>query len=278
MLASIKSAARSIVADPKPLKRRGDNPAASSKMPKASQMKLEPAIPAASVEGLTPHRQRLAALQSDLASVDSAVAAELAKAANLDIIHAAVAPARAAVATFDAEQAAGMARWASSQTTGRPTSAGAQRAELVAEVADAEQSSAAAALAQEGFHVAAGRAAAPLPRLRIEIAEVERIVALEDAEPLVARLKDAVISAHSLRKQVIAARLAAVNGADLSEFRDLAAALAKFADAQAVAESIPVDDDYVRPTHTPRYAVEAAAQIRAIMNTPTTFSSAHPVM
>jgi hypothetical protein len=240
-------------------------------------MKLEP-TPAATIEPLSPNRQRFADLQRDLASVESAVAAQLALAAKLDPILKAVAPAQAALAAFDVEQAAGMARWAQDMTTGRPTSAGARRAELVAEIADAEQSSAAATVAREGFVTAAGRAAAPLPRLRTEIAEVERIVALEDAEPLLAKLKDAVISAHSFRKQVIAARIAAVAGADLSEFRDLAAALAKFAGAQAVAESIPVDDDHVRQFHTPRYAVEAAAQMRAIMNTPTTFSSAHPVM
>jgi hypothetical protein len=241
------------------------------------KLELEP-TPAATVEPLSPNSQRLAALQSDLASVESAVAAELAKAAKLDPILKAVAPARAALAAFDSEQAAGMARWASDQTTGRPSSAGAQRAGLVAEIADAEQASTAATVAQEGFRHASNRAAAPLQRLRIEIAEVERLVALGDAEPLLARLKDAVTAAHSLRKQVIAARIAAVNGADLSEFRELALASAKFANAQAVAESIPVDDDHVRQYHTPRYAVEAAAQMRAIMARPTTYSSANPVL
>jgi hypothetical protein len=160
------------------------------------KLELEP-TPAAPVD-LSPYRQRLADRQGELAEVEKAVAAQYALAANLDFLHAAVAPARAALATFDSEQAAGMARWASSQTTGRPTSAGARRAELVAAIADAEQSSAAATSAQEGFRHASNRAAAPLKGLRFEIAEVERIVALEDAEPLIAKLKDAVASAHSL--------------------------------------------------------------------------------
>jgi hypothetical protein len=238
-------------------------------------MKLEP-TPAATIEPLSPNRQRFADLQRDLASVESAVAAQLALAAKLDPILKAVAPAQAALAAFDVEQAAGMARWAQDMTTGRPTSAGARRAELVAEIADAEQSATAAAVAQEQFRRASIQAAAPLQGLRAEIAEVERIVALEDAEPLIAKLKDAVVTAHSLHKKVLAARMSAVNGADLSQFRELALASAQFADAQAVAESIPVDDDHVRQFHTPRYAVEAAAQVRAIMNTPTTYTGAHP--
>lgn len=240
------------------------------------KLELEP-TPAATVEPLSPLRQRFADRQRELASVEKAVADQLALAARLDPIVAAVGPAKAALATFDAEQSAGYARWASSLTTGRPTSAGARRAELVAEIEDAEQAASAATAAQDGFRHASIRAGAPLHGLRTEIAEVERLLILEDASELLAPIADAVATFWRLRKQALAARLAAVIGADLSQFRELALASAKFADAQAVAEAVPVDDEEPRIFHLPKYADDAARQMRAIMASSTNYSSANPV-
>jgi len=166
---------------------------------------------------LSPNRQRLAARQSDLASVESAVAAQLALAANLDIIHAAVAPARAALAKFDEDQAAAYSRYAQGQTTGRPTSAGAQRAELVAEVADAEQASAAATVAQEGFRHASIRAAAPLQRLKAEIASAAKLVMLDDAEKLLPLVSAAIANAEDLHRQLLAASSVVRDGMERDE-------------------------------------------------------------
>jgi hypothetical protein len=189
---------------------------------------------------LTPTRQRLAALQSELAEVDSAVAAQLALAANLDFIHKAVAPARVALAKFDEDQAAGMARWASNQTTGRPTSAGAQRAELVAEIADAEAASTAATVAQEGFRRASIQAAAPLQRLRAEIASAAKLVMLEDAEKLLPQVRDAIAHAEDLHHQLLAATSVVRDGMD----SDISRAFGAFDDALRNAEAKPHDPGF----------------------------------
>jgi hypothetical protein len=237
-------------------------------------MKLE-ATRGATID-LSPNRQRLAERQGELASVESAVAAELAKAANLDIIHAAVAPARAALATFDAEQAAGMARWASSQTTGRPTSAGARRAELLADISGAEGDAVAATAAREGFATAAGRAAAPLQRLRAEIAEVERLIILEDAELLLPKVKGAIAEAWALHKRIDSLRSAAAAGADISHATEIGRALSAFEAARSIAEARPRDEEPERIFQLPAYAVEAAAMAARAMSVPTTFTGANP--
>jgi hypothetical protein len=267
-------AVRRTGADPNQYRRGRRDPAAYLQKAKGFTVsKLK-----SSIELLSPLRQRLQGVLARVAEIESRAAEQRANAAKLDVVRAAVEPARAELAAFDADQAAAMSRWAQGQINGRPSSSGARRAELVAAVADAAQDAAAAVIAQEQFMRAAAAEHAPAAPLRIETAEVERLIILEDAEPLLAKLKDAITAAHSLRKQVIAARGAAVNGADLAQFRELAAASAQFANAQAVAESIPVDTDHVTQYHTPRYAVEAAAQVRAIMNTPTNYSSANPVI
>jgi hypothetical protein len=195
---------------------------------------MEPAAP------LSPLRQRLADLQADLASVESAVGAQYALAANLDFLHAAVPASKSVLFDFDNEQAAGMARWASSQTTGRPTSAGALRAELVAEVADAEQASAAATVAQEQFRHASIRAAAPLPRLRAEIASAAKMVLLEDAEKLLPQVRDAIANAEDLHRQILAATSVVRDGMD----SDASRAFGLFDNALREAEARPLDPGF----------------------------------
>jgi hypothetical protein len=189
---------------------------------------------------LSSARAKLAALQSDLGAVESAVAAELAKAANLDIIHAAVPGARAALAEFDNAQAEGMARWASSQTTGRPTSAGAQRAELAAVLADVEQAATAATAAQESFRHAANRAAAPLQGLRAEIASAVKLVMLEDAEKLLPQVRDAIAHAEDLHRQLLAATSIVRDGMDA----DVSQAFGAFDNALREAEAKPHDPGF----------------------------------
>jgi hypothetical protein len=191
---------------------------------------------------LSPARAKLAQHQSDLARVDAAVAAQLAKAANLDVIHAAVAPARAALVAFDAEQAAGMARWASSQTTGRPTSAGAQRAEIADEVADAEVASTHAATAQEGFRQASIRAAAPMQGLKREIADAALLVIIDEAKPLLEKVREAIAAAEDAHREVLAATGVIMSGID-SASSEVAYAFAAFGNARQIATARPREPD-----------------------------------
>jgi hypothetical protein len=202
-------------------------------------MKHELATPAATVEPLSPYRQRLADRQSELAEVDKAVAAQYALAAKLDPILKAVAPAQAALAAFDVEQAAAMARWASGQVNGRPKSAGAERAELVAEIADAEQAATAATAAQEGFRHASILAAAPLPRLRAEIASASKLVMLEEATPLLDQVRDAIAHAGDLHRQLIAVTVVVRTDMDA----DVSRAFVAFDSALAEAEARPYEPE-----------------------------------
>jgi hypothetical protein len=186
---------------------------------------------------LSSARAKLADRQSELAEVEKAVAAQLALAANLDFIHKAVAPARAALAKFDEDQAAGMARYASGQTTGRPAHSGAARAELLAAISDAESDAVAATAAQESFRHASNRAAAPLPRLRAEIASAAKLVMLEDAEKLLPQVRDAIAHAEDLHRQLRAATSVVRDGMEA----DVSHAFGAFDNALREAEARPLD-------------------------------------
>jgi hypothetical protein len=240
-------------------------------------MKLEP-TPTEPVEPLSPARQLRADRQNELARVDAAVDEQLALAARLDPILKAVAPARAALAAFDAEQAEGMSRYAQGLTTGRPTSSGTRRAELVAEIANAEQDATAAKAAQEAFRAVASQAGAPAAQLKAAIASAERLVLIEDAELLLPKVKAAIAEAFGLHKEIASLRYAVAVSADISHATEVGRALAAFDTARAIAEERPRDEEPAPTFHLPRYAVEAAGQMRSIMNTPTTFSSAQPAM
>jgi hypothetical protein len=233
---------------------------------------MEPAAPLSSL------RQRLADLQADLASVESAVGAQYSLAANLDFLHKVVPAAAAALTAFDVAQAEGMAQLALGNVTGRPAHSGAARAELLAAIADSIADATSATTAQEGFRVAAGRAAAPLPRLRAEIAEVERLIILEDAELLLPKVKDAIAAAYALHKEIASLRSAAAAGADISHATEIGRALSAFEAARSIAEAQPRDEEPTPTFHLPRYAVEAAGQMRSIMNQPTTYTGAQPVL
>jgi hypothetical protein len=198
-------------------------------------MKFEPAIPAATVETLTPYRQRVADRLGELAEVEKAVAAQYALAARLDAVHAAVGPARAGLAAHDAQNAAGFAAWARGDVTGKPRTDAAHRAELAAELANAEAASASATIAQEGFRHASIQAAAPLQGLRAEIASAAKLVMLEEATPLLDQVRDAIAHAGDLHRQLIA--VAVVVRADMDA--DVSRAFVAFDSALAEAEARP---------------------------------------
>jgi hypothetical protein len=226
---------------------------------------------------LSPARQRLLDFQRQRADTMAKVDAENALANRLDRIHAAVEPARAELAAFDAQQGIAYANWSRGLVNGSPLphSNGARRKELADAIIDAEAASAAATVAQEQFRTRAVAEAAPLAPLQVEIREVERLIILEDAALLLPKVKEAIAVAHSLHRQIVAARSAVMLDADLSQFRELGAALAKFDDAQAIAEAVPRDEtpENIRPRHID----QMAAQVAAVMNFPTTVTSRHRV-
>jgi hypothetical protein len=193
------------------------------------------------MQNLTPNRQRLHELQRQSEDTMAAVTAESENANRLSVIHDAVAPARTALAEFDAGHAASMSRWAKGLATGRPKVVSAIRAELVRALADAEQSSAAATVAQAGFQSAAERASAPLPRLEIAIREAVKLVALEEAIKLLPMIKEAIATAESLRHRLDDARAEIMIGFEYgsNNYAEAGAALAAFDDARFVAQARP---------------------------------------
>jgi adenylosuccinate synthase len=114
---------------------------------------------------LSENRQALAELIADRDAMMDAAQAETESSAKLGTIHNAVGPARAALAAFDAEQALGLSNWAKGLTTSRPKSDAARRAELAAELADAELASAAAKAAQDACQSAVERLSHPLSQI-----------------------------------------------------------------------------------------------------------------
>jgi hypothetical protein len=187
-------------------------------------------------EPLSSARQLLADRQNALARVDTAVASQLALAAKLDHVHAALPLAKAALATFDSESAAGYANWASGRVTGKPANAGAQRAELVAEVADADAASTAATAAQERFRKAAIAAEAPAERLKADIRNAVTLVVIDDAtERLLPKVRAAFTAAEDAHRELLAAAgvIASSMAGDVSG--DVSPAFQIFGDARRAA-------------------------------------------
>jgi hypothetical protein len=189
---------------------------------------------------LSPTRQRLAERLGELAEVEKAVAAELALAARLDDIHKAVGPAQSAISNHDAQNAAGFAAWARGDVTGKPTTDAGHRAELAAELANAEAASASATVAQEGFRHASIRAAAPLQRLKVEIASAAKLVMLEEAGPLLDQVRNAIAHAEDLHHQLLAATSVVRDGME----SDISRAFGAFDDALRNAEAKPHDPGF----------------------------------
>jgi hypothetical protein len=190
---------------------------------------------------LSPARAKLAGLQRQLADTVAKVTAESDNANRLHIIHADVEPARSALAAYDADQGAAYARWAKGLATGRPKVVSAIRAELARALADAEQSSAAAKIAQAGFQAAAERASAPLPGLNMAIREAVKLVVVEEATKLLPAIAEAIATAESLRHRLDDARAEIMDGFEYgaNHYPEANAALAAFDDARFVAQARP---------------------------------------
>jgi hypothetical protein len=224
------------------------------------------AIPAPEPEHSQPS-QRLAELQLQLDEAQARVDEQHALAARLDDIHRAVAPARAALAQYDAQNAAGFAAWARGDVTGKPTTDAARRGELSAELDNALAASASATVAQEQFRRAAVAESAPLPRLQIEIDEARRLVILDDAFKLFSPIADAIATAVRLHNDLDAARNAALIGVEFGagRFLELGAALAAFDAAREKAEARPVEP---APEIRTNPGAQIAAEMRAAMSFP----------
>ena len=228
---------------------------------------------------LSPVRQRLADSQRQRADTLAKVTAENDNANRLNVIHAALAPARSALAAYDSAHAEAMSRWAQGLVTGRPTTNSTQRETLVRALADAEQSSAAATVAQAGFQAAAVRASAPLPRLEIAIREAVKLVALEEATKLLPAIAEAIATAESLRHRLDDARAEIMTGFEYgaNNYPEAGAALAAFDDVRFVAQARPAPTADSASWRKFTAALERDAAIsfedaRAIEITPTPFS------
>jgi hypothetical protein len=190
---------------------------------------------------LSPARAKLAGLQRQLADAVAKVTAEADNANRLSVIHDDVEPARSALAAYDADQGAAYARWAKGLATGRPKVVSAIRAELARALADAEQSSAAALIAQGEFQAAAERASAPLAGLNMAIREAVKLVALEEATKLLPAIAEAIATAEGLRHRLDDARAEVMADFEYgaNNYPEAGAALAVFDDARFVAQARP---------------------------------------
>jgi hypothetical protein len=194
------------------------------------------------MQNLSPNRESLADLQRQRAATLAAVKAEVTASNVLARVHDDVAPARGALAAFDAKTAAAMSNWARGNVTGRPTAAAARRAELVAAVADAEQASADATAAQAECQANVERLSAPLAGLDMKIREAAKIIALEHATSLLAPIAEAIATAENLRHRLDAARAEALSGIEFGStgWTEAGAALVAFDAARGVAEARPI--------------------------------------
>jgi hypothetical protein len=191
---------------------------------------------------MTPARRHLAERISERADKIAAVTTEIDNANRLSVIHDGVGPARSELVAYDTEHAAAMSRWAKGLINGRPTTNSAQRDVLARAVADAEQSSAAATVAQAGFQSAAERASAPLARIENEIREAAKLVALEEATSLLPAIAEAIATAERLRHRLDDARAEIMSGFEYgaNTYPQAAAALAEFDAARGVAQARPI--------------------------------------
>jgi hypothetical protein len=191
---------------------------------------------------LSENRQALAALIADRDAMMLAANAEVERSAKLATVHDAVEPARAALLGFDAQTAIAMSNWAAGNFTSLPKSDSARRAELAAELADAELSSGAAKAAQDSCQAAVERISAQLNQINAKVRELAKVIAIEEAsELLLPQIASAIASAESLRYQLEAARAEAIDGDEYGRTTLVTPALAAFDNARLAAESRPFE-------------------------------------
>jgi hypothetical protein len=164
------------------------------------------------MQNTTPNRERLAALIAKREDTMAEITAATDSANKLNVIHDGVEPARQALAAYDSEHAATMARWAKNLVNGRPTTSSAQCETLVRALADAEQTSNAAMVAQSEFQANAERARQPLQRMDLEIRKAAKVVTVEEAAKLLPAIKEAIAVAENLHGRLAAARAEAMSG------------------------------------------------------------------
>jgi hypothetical protein len=181
-------------------------------------------------------------LQEQRAAKLATVTAETGNANRLEPIHSAVEPARAALQAFDNQTSTAMANWARGNVNGRPTTDSAHRETLARALADAEQSSAAASVAQGEFQAAAVSASVGVGKIELAIREASKLVAIEEATSLLPKITDAIAKADSLRRQLDAARDAISSGFEFgsADYNEAQAALHNFDNARRIAEARPM--------------------------------------
>lgn len=188
---------------------------------------------------LSPSRVKLAALIEQRDTITAAAKVELERSIKLQTVRDDVAPARAALDAFDRQTAVAMSNWAAGNVTGKPKGDAARRAQLAAELADAELSSAAAKAAQDEAQREAERIARSLTPIAVEIGKLARIVAIEEAAGLLPKIAAAIAAAESLRSQLEAAREEAGSNIPFGarDFGDVHRAIEHFDTARRAAEA-----------------------------------------
>jgi hypothetical protein len=116
-----------------------------------------------------------------------------------------------------------------------------RRAQLVADVADAEQASADATAAQAECQANVERLSAPLAGLDLKIREAAKIIVIEQATALLPEATAAIETAENLRHRLDAARAEIVTGFEFGKnnYVEATAALVAFDAARGIAEARP---------------------------------------
>jgi hypothetical protein len=191
-------------------------------------------------------RHRLADLQLRRSDKLAALDAEAGHSNRLNAFHEAIEPARAALAAFDAQQALAMSNWARGNVNGKSATPSAHREALARDLADAEQNSAAAKVAQADFQANAERFAGDIRGLDEQIREAVKIVAIEEATLLLPSIAGAVASFADLHASLDAA-IAVVDDFEFgsTQHPEARAAMVKLIEARNIAEALPI----IRDTH-----------------------------
>jgi hypothetical protein len=190
---------------------------------------------------LTENRKALAAMIIERDAVKAAANAESESSAKLGTVHDDVAPARAALAAFDAQQSVAWSNWSRGLVTGKPVADAARRAKLADDLADAELASAAATAAQDQCQSNAERFSHQLGAMEAKVAEHARLVALEEATALLPQIAEVIARAESLRRQLDAARAEVAEGQQFGVANSTGPACHEFDIARRGAESRPFE-------------------------------------
>jgi hypothetical protein len=189
---------------------------------------------------LTENRKALAELIAERDIARDAANAESESSARLGTVHADVEPARAALQAFDAQQSVAWSNWSRGLVTGKPVADASRRAQLVADLDNAELASAAATAAQAECQINAERLAHKLTKMEADIRERAKAVMIEEAtELLLSQMRDAIARAEALRHRLDAVRAEAIEGAQYGRPSLAGPAIERFDIARRAAEERP---------------------------------------